>query len=119
MIPAIANAATPVSSRDDEANRFTPRETDVLILVVQGSTNKVIAHRLGISERCVKWHLTNIYRKAAVESRAQAVAWVLAKWAREAPAIQMALRREAGARDADECAATLIPTFGRAPWPRS
>ncbi len=53
---------------------MTPRETEVLALIVDGEPSKVIATRIGISERCVKWHLTNVYRKLSVDSRAAAVA---------------------------------------------
>ncbi|MDI3089678.1 response regulator transcription factor [Priestia megaterium] len=53
---------------------FTEREQNILQAVAEGSTSKKIALELGISERTVKAHLTNIYTKLGVNSRSQAVA---------------------------------------------
>lgn len=50
------------------------REIEVLEGVASGERNKVIAYRLGITERTVKAHLTHIYQKLSVDSRAAAVA---------------------------------------------
>ncbi|MBN1667348.1 MAG: response regulator transcription factor [Anaerolineales bacterium] len=52
---------------------LTDRELEVLNCVAAGDRNKQIAHRLGITERTVKAHLTSIYQKLAVDSRAAAV----------------------------------------------
>ena len=52
---------------------LTEREIEVLQGVADGSTSKEIAYRLGISERTVKAHLTSIYNKLGVDSRAAAV----------------------------------------------
>ncbi len=54
--------------------RLTPRERDVLALVVQGLTNKGIAHALVISENTVKRYLKSIFEKLDVDSRAAATA---------------------------------------------
>lgn len=48
------------------------RERQVLELVAAGHSNKVIATRLGITERTVKGHLTSIYRHLGVSDRLQA-----------------------------------------------
>jgi NarL family two-component system response regulator YdfI len=53
---------------------LTDRELEVLEGVAQGERNKEIATRLGITERTVKAHLTSIYNKLGVDSRASAVA---------------------------------------------
>jgi NarL family two-component system response regulator YdfI len=53
---------------------LTERELEVLEGAAQGERNKEIAVRLGITERTVKAHLTSIYNKLGVDSRASAVA---------------------------------------------
>lgn len=53
---------------------LTEREIEVLSAVAAGERNKEIAYRLGISERTVKAHLTHIFNKLGVDSRAGAVA---------------------------------------------
>ena len=53
---------------------LTDRELEVLAAVAKGERNKEIAYRLGISERTVKAHLTNVYNKLGVDSRAAAAA---------------------------------------------
>jgi DNA-binding NarL/FixJ family response regulator len=54
---------------------LTARERDVLSLVVQGLANKQIARRLGISEKTVKGHLTNLFQRIGVADRTQAALW--------------------------------------------
>ena len=56
---------------------LTEREKAVLAAVAQGERSKEIAMRLGITERTVRGHLTNIYTKLGVDSRASAVAVAL------------------------------------------
>jgi DNA-binding CsgD family transcriptional regulator len=50
--------------------RLTRRQTAVLGLVAQGDANRTIAHKLGCSDRTVEMHLTAVFAKASVESRA-------------------------------------------------
>jgi DNA-binding NarL/FixJ family response regulator len=54
---------------------LTPREREVLALVIQGMANKQIARRLGISEKTVKGHLTNLFQRIGVADRTQAALW--------------------------------------------
>ena len=54
---------------------LTPRELEVLRHVAEGGTNRSIGEELSISERTVERHLTNLYRKLGVSSRAAATAW--------------------------------------------
>jgi NarL family two-component system response regulator YdfI len=54
-------------------NAITERELFVLQAIARGCTSKEIAFDMGISERTVKAHLTSIYGKLKVESRAEAV----------------------------------------------
>ena len=53
---------------------LTAREIEILNLLAAGRTNRELARELFISEATVKSHLTNIYGKLGVESRAGAVA---------------------------------------------
>jgi len=54
---------------------LSPRETEVLRLVVAGLANKQIARRLGIAERTVKAHLTSTFQRIGVTDRTQAALW--------------------------------------------
>ena len=58
------------------ASGLSPREAQVLRLVVEGLLNKQIAARLGITERTVKAHLTSAYQRIGVSDRTQAALWV-------------------------------------------
>jgi len=51
---------------------LTPRELDVLKGVVEGMSNKEIAHALDMTIRTVKFHLDNIFSKLGVASRTAA-----------------------------------------------
>ena len=57
-----------------EQDILTERETEVLEMVADGARNKEIAYKLKITERTFKAHLSHIYQKLAVDSRAAAVA---------------------------------------------
>jgi len=52
---------------------LTPRETEVLELVMHGLANKEIADRMGVTVAAVKFHLQHIYEKLHVHSRTEAV----------------------------------------------
>ena len=56
--------------------RLTPRQAQVLDLVARGFTNALIADELGIGEGTVEFHLSAIFDKAGVESRAMLIARV-------------------------------------------
>jgi DNA-binding NarL/FixJ family response regulator len=51
---------------------LSPREREVIQLVVEGLSNKLIADRLNLTEATVKTHLTHIFEKLGVEDRTQA-----------------------------------------------
>ena len=60
---------------EDEATPFselTPREMEILCLLAEGQSNKVIARNLGISDGTVKLHVKAILRKLDVHSRVEA-----------------------------------------------
>ena len=52
---------------------LTPRQTDVLALLLQGNPNKLIARELGVSVETVKDHVAAVLRALGVSSRTQAV----------------------------------------------
>jgi DNA-binding NarL/FixJ family response regulator len=56
---------------------LTERETDVLRLLAQGQANKEIARGLGIGEKTVKTHVSNILAKLGVPSRTQAALYAV------------------------------------------
>lgn len=56
---------------------LTPREREVLQLIVKGTTNKEIADRLHISENTVKNHLRNILEKLHLQNRVQAATYAI------------------------------------------
>jgi NarL family two-component system response regulator YdfI len=75
---ALAVQATLPSARQtapsSDAVQLTPRELEVLQAAATGERNKEIALRLDISTRTVKAHLTSVYNKLGVDSRAAAIA---------------------------------------------
>jgi LuxR family transcriptional regulator, regulator of acetate metabolism len=52
---------------------LTPREVEVMELLVHGATNKQIAERFVVTEGTVKAHVTHVYRKLHASNRAEAV----------------------------------------------
>ena len=56
---------------------LTPREMEILQLVLAGRTNKAIASEIFICEKTVEFHLDNIYTKVGVRTRIQAGVWAL------------------------------------------
>jgi DNA-binding NarL/FixJ family response regulator len=56
---------------------LTPREMQILQLVIEGKTNRAIASEIYISEKTVEFHLDNIYTKIGVRSRLMASVWAL------------------------------------------
>lgn len=81
-VPAsIANPNIPRSADEIDATAasdlsatLTPRQRDVLTLVVKGKSNKEIARQLGLGEGTVKVHLAALFRALGVRSRSAAAA---------------------------------------------
>lgn len=61
----------------EKADDLSDREVEVLRLVSAGLLNKEIGHRLGISERTVKNHMSNIFRKIDCTDRTQAAVFCI------------------------------------------
>lgn len=56
---------------------LTPRELEILQLVIAGKTNKAMASEIYISEKTVEFHLENIYTKLGVRTRMMAGIWAI------------------------------------------
>jgi DNA-binding NarL/FixJ family response regulator len=54
---------------------LTAREWEVLALIGEGLSNRLIARRLGIAEKTVKAHLTSVFGQIGVTDRVQAALW--------------------------------------------
>ena len=63
--------------KESRSERLTSREMDVLACIAKGFSNQDIAEALFVSEKTVKNHLTNIFRKLNVNDRTQALIYVL------------------------------------------
>lgn len=60
-----------------EEDRLTKREIEVLKLLAEGLFNKEIAYKLSISEKTVKNHVSNIFKKIGVFDRTQAAVYAI------------------------------------------
>jgi len=62
-------------ARNDPGDiELTPRELDVLVLMAEGASNKIIARQLGISVHTAKFHVGSILDKLDATGRTDAVA---------------------------------------------
>ena len=66
------------SPRSIDAHGLTQRELQVLRSIAAGETNKTIAAKLVLSQRTVDRHVSNIFTKLGVSSRAAATAYAYA-----------------------------------------
>jgi DNA-binding NarL/FixJ family response regulator len=71
--PSRAEAVRPQGGARPEALGLTPRQSEVLALVLQGLPNKVICRRLGLAEPTVKVHMQAVLRALQADNRVQAV----------------------------------------------
>lgn len=64
-----------IKKSHENLNKFnlTPRQIDVLTMMLRGLPNKRIATQLSISEPTVKEHISNILKKIGVNSRVEAI----------------------------------------------
>ena len=77
LIPALNNQLVNRDIEKDKISLLTNRELEVLIQVANGMFNKEIATNLNISERTVKNHISNIFKKIDVSDRTQAAVFAI------------------------------------------
>lgn len=77
LIPALNNRLANRDIDKDKMDSLTSRELEVLIQVANGMINKEIATSLNISERTVKNHVSNIFKKIDVSDRTQAAVFAI------------------------------------------
>lgn len=77
LIPALNNRLANRDIDKDKIDSLTNREMEVLIQVANGMSNKEIATNLKISERTVKNHISNIFKKIDVSDRTQAAVFAI------------------------------------------
>lgn len=77
LIPALNNQLANRDVDKDKIDLLTSREYEVLIQVANGMSNKEIATNLNISERTVKNHISNIFKKIDVSDRTQAAVFAI------------------------------------------
>jgi DNA-binding NarL/FixJ family response regulator len=75
LAPRAARSLLEARSAPDPLEGLTERQREILTLLLEGLPNKLIARRLGISEKTVKTHLTSVFRQIGVTDRVQAVLW--------------------------------------------
>jgi len=69
LLAKLTKTTTPVS--------LSPREREMLVMIVEGLTAKEIADRLGVSIHTINTHTRHLFKKLDVRSRAAAVARAL------------------------------------------
>ena len=72
MVLAKAVRGDQPEKKESAMDQLTPREREILCLLAEGQSNKVIARNLGISDGTVKLHVKAILRKLEVHSRVEA-----------------------------------------------
>jgi two-component system nitrate/nitrite response regulator NarL len=80
----LTEAGAPVPQNSHRG--ISPREQEILQLLVTGASNKLIAIRLGIMEATVKVHLKTLLRKIDVSNRTQAAIWAMTNGVSATPA---------------------------------
>lgn len=77
MIPILNSKMISRNTDKEKMKNLTKRELEVLVLVSEGMFNKEIADKLSISERTVKNHISNIFKKIDVADRTQAAVFAI------------------------------------------
>ena len=77
LIPSLNSKMIEKNSDEGKIESLTKRELEVLKLLAVGMYNKEVAEKLNISERTVKNHVSNIFKKIEVTDRTQAAVFAI------------------------------------------
>lgn len=77
LLPLLNNRLLVRTSDKEKLNLLTKREREMLVYLVNGMLNKEIAIELNISERTVKNHISNLFKKIEVNDRTQAAVFAI------------------------------------------
>jgi len=75
LADAMRSPPRPGASAD--ANRLSPREREIIVMLARGASNKEIARKLDLAESTVKIHVQGILRKLNLASRVQAAVYAV------------------------------------------
>lgn len=106
---SVVEAQAPKLATEAEYKKLSDRETEILLCLTKGESNKQIARKCEITEATVKVHLKAILRKIRVSNRTQAAVWAhnnqLARPAHLPPAALADYRQDAS------CGPSLRPKY--------
>ncbi|MFI6966023.1 response regulator [Streptomyces sp. NPDC050255] len=87
LLEQVTEGALPRTGGDvpELPDGMTPREAEVLVLIADGMSNAEIARRLHISQATVKSHINNLFAKAGLRDRAQAVRYAYVRGIAQPP----------------------------------
>lgn len=77
IAPLLLEASNKEDKQEDTSSVLSSREHEVLKLIAEGLFNKEIAYKLSISEKTVKNHVSNIFKKIGVSDRTQAAVYAI------------------------------------------
>ena len=77
MVPMLNEKMDKEKENPEDEDKLTRREIEVLKLLAEGLFNKEIAYKLSISEKTVKNHVSNIFKKIGVFDRTQAAVYAI------------------------------------------
>ena len=75
VLDAFGTSAGEVATRDDELDRLSPREQEVMRLIARGYAYKEVARKLFISVKTVETHVSAVLRKLQLSSRHELARW--------------------------------------------
>lgn len=77
LAPVLAKAMSTKESKAEKDDTLSPRELEVITMISEGNSNKMIGNKLGITESTVKVHVKSILSKLGLRTRVEAAVWVI------------------------------------------